>query len=413
MTPPYFVVIAGPDMEKKFPVHAGVGLMLGRQQGTAYTLSDGRVSRQHCEIRYQNGVITVVDKGGSGGTIINGTKITEQVLAHGDTLKVGDSLLKLVATEDPEAVTTVSGAGTPNAEYDPRAVEQLGELSGRSLGRFQIGRPLGKGTSAMVFRATDTEAGQEVALKVMLPEYACREEDMQRFVRAMKAMLPLRHPNLVTVLGAGKTGPYLWSAMELIEGESLTDVIQRIGVAGMLDWKYAFRVAVHVGRALEYAHGQGIVHRDVAPANIMLRTADQVVKLGDLMLAKALEGVEAQQVTRPGELVGDVNYMSPERTRGHAGLADARSDLYSLGAACYALLTGKPPFAGSTMVETITKIRNAEPAKPTTFQMGIPGLFEGVVLKLLAKRPEERFQTAGELVKELERIGKYNGVTGV
>lgn len=411
MTPPYFVVVAGPDMEKKFPVHAGAGLIMGRQQGTAYTLTDGRVSRQHCEIRFQNGVVTVIDKGGSGGTMVNGTKITERDLNHGDSLKIGDTLLKLITKEDAAAVTTISGTGAPNAEYDPQAVDQLAELSGRSLSHFQIAKPLGKGNTSMVFRATDTDNGRDVALKVMLPEYARREEDMKRFMRAMQAMLPLRHPNLVAVLGAGKNGPYLWSAMELVEGESLTDVIQRIGVAGMLDWKYAFRVGVHIGRALEYAHGQGIVHRDVAPANIMLSTADKVVKLGDLMLAKALEGAEAQQVTRPGELVGDVNYMSPERSRGHPALADARSDLFSLGATCYALLTGTPPFAGATMVETITKIRSAEPAKPTTFQMGIPGLFEGVILKLLAKRPEDRFQTAKELVKELERIGKYNGVT--
>jgi serine/threonine protein kinase len=203
-------------------------------------------------------------------------------------------------------------------------------------------RPLGRGTSSMVFRANDTQNGQAVALKVMLPEFARNEEDMQRFVRAMLTMLPLRHPHLVTVLGAGKSGPYCWCAMELVEGESLTEVIQRIGVAGMLDWKYAFRVAVHVGRALEYAHGQGIIHRDVSPVNILMRTEDKVVKLGDLMLAKALEGALAQQVTRPGELVGDVNYMSPERTRGQTDGVDGRSDLFGLGATCYALLSPGP-----------------------------------------------------------------------
>jgi serine/threonine-protein kinase len=143
----------------------------------------------------------------------------------------------------------------------------------------------------------------------------------------------------------------------------------------------------------------------------MLRSADKVVKLGDLMLAKALEGAAAQQVTKPGALVGDVNYMSPERTRGQADPVDGRSDLFSLGATCYALLTGKPPFAGTSLVDTITKVRTAEPTKPTASQMGIPGQFEGVVLKLLAKRPEDRFQSAGEVVRELERIGKYNGVT--
>jgi serine/threonine-protein kinase len=409
MQTPHFIVLSGPDKDKRFPVHTGTGFVMGRQAETAYTLTDPRASRQHCEIRSVEGVVTVVHRGGSGGTLVNGAPITERILAHGDTLQIGDTVLKYLVRETPVAATTMTGGG-PAAEYDPKMVEQLAELSGRTLAHYQIGQPLGRGTTSMVFRATDTQSGQEVALKVMLPEYAQNEDDMQRFVRAMKAMLPLRHSNLVTVLGAGKSGPYCWSAMELVEGECLTDVIKRIGVAGMLDWKYAFRVAVHVGRALEYAHGRGILHRDVSPANILVRSADKTALLGDLMLAKALEGVHAQQVTRPGELVGDVNYMSPERTHGAADPIDGRSDLYGLGATCYALLTGQPPFQGRTVVETISKIRSAEPAKPTTFQMGIPGQFEGVVLKLMAKQPDGRYPSAGDLVKELERIGKFSGV---
>ena len=146
---------------------------------------------------------------------------------------------------------------------------------------------------------------------------------MQRFVRAMKTVLPLRHPNLVTLYGAGKTGPYCWAAMEYVEGESMKQVIQRVGVAGMLDWRYGYRVAVHIARALDHAHGQTIIHRNVTPTNILFRTADKTAQLGDLMLAKALEGNLAQQITRPGELVGDVAYMSPEADadRGGSGRA--------------------------------------------------------------------------------------------
>jgi serine/threonine protein kinase len=160
---------------------------------------------------------------------------------------------------------------------------------------------------------------------------------------------------------------------------------------------------------LEYAHAQGIIHRDIAPANILVRSEDKLVKLGDLMLAKALEGTLAEQVTKPGEVVGDVNYMSPERTKGAGEPVDGRSDLFSLGATCYALLTGKPPFKGKTLVETITNIRNAEPVAPGTFQMGIPSSFEGTILKLLAKHPDNRYSSAGELVKDLERIGRLSG----
>jgi serine/threonine protein kinase len=232
---------------------------------------------------------------------------------------------------------------------------------------------------------------------------------MKRFVRAVKTVLPLRHSHLISVYGAGKTGKFCWVAMEFIAGESMTQVIQRIGVAGMLDWKYAFKVGVHVGRALQYAHGQQIVHRNVTPNNIILQATDKVVKLGDLILAKALDEAPGQRLTRPGELIGAVEYMSPERTRGES--LDCRADLYGLGATLYALLTGRPPFDGTTLIEKITKIRQHEPQRPTKFQLSIPTAFEGVVMKLLAKRPEDRFQSADDLLKELERVGLHHGAS--
>jgi serine/threonine protein kinase len=123
-----------------------------------------------------------------------------------------------------------------------------------------------------------------------------------------------------------------------------------------------------------------------------------------------LEGTLAETITRPGELVGDVSYMSPERTKGTLAEVDGRSDIYSLGATLYALLTGRPPFIGDSLTDTVRKIRQAEPEKPKKYQLAIPDQFEGVVLKMLAKRPEERYQTAAELLKELERVAKFQGV---
>jgi len=291
----------------------------------------------------------------------------------------------------------------------PASAGDLAALVGQSLAHYAIESLIARGASGFVFRAKNTNDGQTVAFKVLQPEFAHNEEDMQRFVRAMKTVLPLRHPNLVSLFKAGKTGVYCWAAMEFVEGESMTQVLQRIGVAGMLDWRYGYRVAVHIARALDYAHGNSIIHRNVTPANILFRTADKTVKLGDLMLAKALEGNADQQITRPGELVGDVAYMSPERTRG-SGAVDGRSDLYGLGATVYALIAGRPPFAAPSLPELITRIRNAEPDKPKKYQMAVPDLFQGVVMKCLSKRPEERYQTAKELLTDLERVGKFAGV---
>src|SRR5262249_8469158 len=140
------------------------------------------------------------------------------------------------------------------------------------------------------------------------------------------------------------------------------------------------------------------------------RQGDKTVLLGDLMLAKALEGSLAQQVTQPGQLVGDVGYMSPERTRG-AGDIDGRSDIYGLGATVYALIAGRPPFTGASLPELIGKIRSVEPEKPKKYQMAVPDLFQGTVFRMLAKRPEDRFQTATELLADLDRVGKFAGVT--
>jgi serine/threonine protein kinase len=274
---------------------------------------------------------------------------------------------------------------------------------------YQMDAVIARGTTGTVFKARDVRDGQVVALKVLHPEFAQNDEEMQRFIRAMKTMLPVRHPNIVQILAAGKTGPWCYIAMEYVDGESLTKVIQRIGVANMLDWKHAFRVAVHIGQALEYAHAQSIIHRNVTPQNILLRTSDKVAKLGDLMLAKALEGVMAKDVTKPGELVGDVAYMAPERTMG-AGHVDGRSDLYGLGATLYALLTGRPPFSGNSLPEVILKIRNSEPEKPKKYQLSTPDLLQGTILKLLAKRPADRHQTAAEVLDDLKRVSRFAGV---
>ena len=405
------VVVAGPDKGRTFTLNVGRDLMLGRAAQAHYQLSDPRVSRNHCQVLLEGDQVTVVCNGGSGGTLINGQKAERQKLRPGDVIQVGDTKLRFGVGDLPLDVALAQSAGKPTAPAaQPATVEQLSSLVGQQLAHYDINMIIGTGRSSMVFHATDTKDNRPVALKVLHQEFASDDEEMQRFIRAMKTMLPLRHPNLIALYAAGKIRQLCWVAMEYVAGENLTQVIERIGVAGMLDWRHAFRTAVHIGRALEYAHSQAIIHRNVSPTNILIDATSKTAKLGDLMLAKALEGSMARQITRPGEILGDVTYMSPERTRGTEGL-DGRSDLYGLGATVYALLTGRPPFGGTTLVEKITRIRQTEPEKPTRFQMSIPSAFESVVLRLLAKEPGARYQSATELLKELTRIGRFNGVT--
>jgi serine/threonine protein kinase len=407
-----FVVTTGPEKGKVMPILSGQDLFLGRAASACYQIADPRVSRSHCEVILEGEQVTLKCLGGSGGTLVNGKKIAQHLLRLGDVVQVGDSQFRLEMSDRPLRLAqdnTHPPAALAEAPKQP-GPDELEALVNTTLSHYDIGPVIGKGRNGIVFSATDTKDHRPVAFKVMRPEFAENEDEVQRFIRAIKTMLPLRHPNLVTLYGAGKTGPHCWIAMEYIAGENLTQVIERIGVAGMLDWKNAFKVAVQVGRALEYAHGQDIIHRNVMPTNILREATTRDVKLGDLTLAKALEGSLAQQITRPGEIVGDLAYMSPERTRGVTDV-DHRSDLYGLGATLYALLTGRPPFQGTTMVEKITRIRQDEPVKPTKFQLSIPHPFEGLVLKLLTKNPEDRYQSATAMLKELDRIARNHSVT--
>jgi|TARA_B110000467_G_C18034657_1_gene322581 serine/threonine protein kinase len=153
-------------------------------------------------------------------------------------------------------------------------------------------------------------------------------------------------------------------------------------------------------RALNKGYENKIIHRNVTPANILRRHSDK---------ACLLEGTLAQQVTQPGQLLGDIPYMAPERTRANMEV-DTRSDLYGLGATCYALLTGRPPVGGDSLVEMLSNVRDETPRAPKSYQLAINDLFEGIVMQLLEKNPDNRLQTPSDLIKELVRIGRYQSL---
>jgi len=403
----YLVVTAGPDVGCKFPLVEGQTLLIGRGEQSSTQLRDPHVSRLHCLLEVDRGGFRLLDQGSAGGTYVNGARVAEHALQPGDVVRIGSTELRLELEAAPEASTLV-GAAPPPVKAAPQPVP-LKQLVGQAIGPFAIKKLLATGQRGVVFLADDTAEHRQVALKVLWPDVAQREDEIQRFVRAMKTMLPIRHENIVQIYSAGKTGQHVWIAMEYVEGESLTQVIRRIGTKGMLDWRYAFRVAVHIGRALEEAYRHQVIHRNITPANILIREKDQLAKLGDLMLAKALEGTLARPVTRPGQLVGDIVYMPPERTRVNAPV-DCRADIYSLGATLYALLTGRPPFEGDSLPHVIANIRNEQPVKPKTYQLSVSDMFQDVVMQMLAKRPEDRYENPSLLLKDLQRVALFHNV---
>jgi serine/threonine protein kinase len=407
--PRQLVVVRGPDQGRVFPLPAAESLLLGRSKATQTRLADPRVSRVHCEVHVDGDRVAVHDFDSIGGTFVNGQRVASQDLAPGDVIRIGDTELRYdadtPAAPPAAAPQDVFFAARPGGRPIAAPLKQLQNLAGQALGGYHLLRVLGVGQIGVVFQARDTKSDKVVALKVLKPDFAKDAQAMRRFLRGLMAARTLEHPNLVALHTAGSTGPYWWIAMELVEGQSLAELLRQQGPGTPLAWARVLRLAVYVGRALDFAHRHGLVHRNVVPDNVLIRGADQVAKLGDLLLARELETAFGAQVTRSGELVGNLYYMAPERTQGGTDV-DARSDLYGLGVTVYHALTGRLPFTGGNLAEVVMKIRTAPPERPVKFQPSLPGTFEHAVLKLLAKRPEDRPQTAAELLAVLEQVAK-------
>jgi serine/threonine-protein kinase len=319
-----------------------------------------------------------------------------------------------VVEEETEVVDVEPADEPPEPSDDPYAlphppVDQLLPLENQVLGHYQIGPLLGRGQSSLVFRAQDIKTNQLVALKVLSPDFPASDAELQRFVRALKITSSLPHPHLVTLYGAGKSGGHCWIAREFVEGESLARLLQRLRKAGKFEWTCACRLAIHLGKALQFLHENRASHGNLTPRNILIRQSDQLTKLTDLMLNRALEGSKLQKAILGKKLLAELAHLAPEQTDPHAPVAPL-ADLYALGTVLYAALTGQPPFLGASAKEVLTQVREGKVVRPSKLQPGIPPVFERAVLMLMARRPEERFQTAADLLAVVEPIAKEQGI---
>ena len=289
-------------------------------------------------------------------------------------------------------------------------VDQLLQLEDLILGHFKIGPLLGRGQSSLVFRAEDLKTNHVVALKVLSPDFPKSDAELQRFVQALKVVPSLRHEHLVTLYGAGKSGLYCWIAREYVEGESLIRLITRLRGDGNFDWARACRVAIHLGKVLDFLHQHGVTHGNVTPRNILIPNGNKGTKLADLMLNRALQGSHLQKAIVGKKLLVELPYLPPEQTDPYAPVTPL-GDLYSLGTVLYALLTGQPPFTGDSPAEILAKVREGKLVSPSKLQRGIPGLFEGAIRRMMARSPADRFQTAAEMLAVVEPIAQLHGVT--
>jgi serine/threonine protein kinase len=407
------LVVDGADKDRFFPLLGeGMATIGSSRKNADIVLHDLYVARVHCQIGVVDERVMVADLDSASGTFVNGQKVTQQEMRQGDVLRVGNSHLRLDVYNPEEAAVVEAEEQVYEAEEaveEKTPMERVAELPGQKLGHYEVGSLLGKGHHGMVFRGRDLKTQQVVALKVFSPEFPANDGEMQPFVKTIKLALALQHAHLVKLMGAGKTGGFCWLVQEYVEGESLTQVLERMGTPGKLTWKHALRLGIHVGQALSFLHKQRHVHSNIAPANILVRFSDKHVKLNDALIIQALEGSALHAAMMKQKLVAEVGYLAPEQTDPGA-FQDNSTDIYGLGAVMYARMTCHPPFLGKVPEETITMIRKAKLIRPSEYQEAIPEELEDIVMQMLARRQEERYQRLADVLSDLKAFAEEEEV---
>jgi pSer/pThr/pTyr-binding forkhead associated (FHA) protein len=339
---------------------------LGRQSTNDIQLSEELASRQHARIIPSGRAFVIEDLQSANGTFVNGQKIQRRVLADGDLIRIG---------------------GCELVFRDDAAKDLVGELVSD---RYRVMAKLGSGGMGTVYKALQISMDRQVALKVLNPELTRDREFVVGFLNEARTAGQLNHPNIIQVHDFGEFQGLYYFSMELVEGENVLSVMSR---EGKIPVARALTMISQLADALAHAHAHNIVHQDIKPQNLMLdkRFRDQV-KLADLGLAKV---IGSDKGVRRGALMGTPHYMAPEQAKGLA--IDGRTDLYSAGATLFHMLTGRVPYEGRNSIEILTKHVKNEVPDPRQYDVSIPESVAKLTMRLLAKEPAARFQSAKEL----------------
>ena len=261
--------------------------------------------------------------------------------------------------------------------------------------RYAIQGRLGKGGMAVVYRATDTQMGRDVAVKVLRTDVA-DEVAAKRLIREAKGAGALNHPNIITIFDRGIADDRVYIAMEILQGQELSALMED---EGAIPVERALKICEQVASALAVAHGEGIIHRDIKPENLFLlsRGGGDIVKMLDFSIAKLPKEMVTQQLTRAGSVFGTPHYMAPEQVEGKQAVP--QTDLYALGAVLYELIAGEPPFDGASVIDILLKHVKAPAPRLERAGLELPPGLADLVAELLAKKPADRPETA-EIVRE-------------
>jgi HD-like signal output (HDOD) protein/tRNA A-37 threonylcarbamoyl transferase component Bud32 len=315
-------------------------------------------------------------------TLVNGsTELFRLTLERGETASPSGT-----PVPSPGRSSVTRGSAFPRLPAFQPVYFKAIPPGGCALDEYELRGVLGRGAMGVVFRGYDPALGREVAIKLMLPELARDEQLRRRFIREARSVAAIRHEGVVNVYAVRDGGEVTYLVMELIEGETLDARLQRGGRLPVRDlWVLTDQVAA----ALEAAHARTIVHRDVKPENILLDAGTNRAKLTDFGLARADEDVK---LTCDGGLIGTPLFMAPEQASGRP--VDHRADLFSLGATLYMAATGRPPFSGKTTYQVLRQVCESNPCPAHTLRHDLPPVFDSILGRMLAKNPEDRYQSA-------------------
>ena len=367
---PKLVCQSGPNAGHEYTIAKDL-VVLGRQSSCDVQIVDTMASRAHCHIRRDGKLWSLIDQGSRNGTLLNDKRVTERQLTYGDRIRIGQ------------------------VEYI--LIKLPGDLELKDLlSKYDVGEKLGEGGMGIVFKAAQRSMARTVALKILNPKYASRPKFVDQFIREARAAGALNHPNIIQVHDVATENEIHYFSMEFVDGSTCMQLIKADGPFAVPE---ALEITRQVARALDYAHQHRLIHQDIKPDNIMIGPGN-LVKVADLGISKTFDEVEHEGDSK--KVMGTPHYMAPE-----AGLGkkiDHRIDIYSLGATLYHLLTGKTPYHGTNATEVL-KAHVMDPLPP--LQDLNPEVSDDVcalVERMMAKKADERYQTAAEVITELERL---------
>ncbi len=374
-------------------------LVVGRLPECDIRVPDTTVSRRHCTFKRDgHGTVRVNDLGSRNTTTVNGRAIASAVLHPGDKVGVGSVEIEVGApahdTIAPALIPEQTAAALPAGS----AAEKKPDLApGAMVGHWRVLERIGQGGFATIYRAEDPSNHREVALKVLhqLPGYA--GEMLVRFVAEARAAARLHHPHILRVYEAGEASGAYYIAMELARGGSLAERLARHTRPSEAE---ILKIGIELAGAIDHAASRGIVHRDIKPQNILFTDAG-APKLGDFGIAKDLGSTSRVAVTRRGEALGSIPYLPPEQLF-DAIDADARADIYSLGATLWRALAGRPPFEAQAAPEWVKKILEETPPRLRTIRADISEATAAILARCMEKKREKRYASPSEMKAALK-----------